>query len=159
MLFFARLALVSTLLLATALSAGAAEKTFSHQGVAADAKRYETFLKANWKPDGKSPAALEAEAEKVFAADPRAASRSLANAVAADDKDCEAWTRLAEALLAIKPDPNNGSERYDLPVYASGAAYRGYQRATAPKRQSACTVRTGANARSAAPTGARPSTR
>ena len=135
MLFFARLALVSTLLLATAFGASAAEKTFSHQGVAADAKRYETFLKANWKPDGKSPAALEAEAEKVFAADPRAASRSLANAVAADDKDWKAWTRLAEALLAIKPDPDNGSERYDLPVYASGAAYRGYQRATEPADQ------------------------
>ena len=135
MLFFARFALVSTLLLATAFGASAAEKTFSHQGVAADAKRYETFLKANWKPDGKSPAALEAEAEKVFAADPRAASRSLANAVAADDKDWKAWTRLAEALLAIKPDTDNGSERYDLPVYASGAAYRGYQRATEPADQ------------------------
>ena len=95
----------STLLLATALGASAAEKTFSHQGVAADAKRYETFLKANWKPDGKCPAALEAEAEKVFAADPRAASRSLANAVAADDKDWNAWTRLAEALARHQARP------------------------------------------------------
>ena len=33
------------------------------------------------------------------------------------------------------PIPNNGSERYDLPVYASGAAYRGYQRATEPADQ------------------------
>ena len=38
------------------------------KGVAADAKRYETFLKANWKSDGKSPAELKREAEKVFAA-------------------------------------------------------------------------------------------
>lgn len=131
--FFARLALVgSTLLLASLSGAGAAEKVFSHQGIAADAKRYETFLKANWRPDRKTPAALKADAEKVFTTDPRAASRILANAVAANDKDWAAWTRLAEALLAIKPDPDKGSERYDLPVYASGAAYRGYQRATAP---------------------------
>ncbi len=132
MLLFARLALVSTLLLATVHGASATDKTFSHQGVAADAKRYETYLKANWIPGGKAPAALKSEAEKVFATDPRAASRSLANAVASNDKDWAAWTRLAEALLAIKPDPDKGSERYDLPVYASGAAYRGYQRASAP---------------------------
>jgi uncharacterized protein YfaS (alpha-2-macroglobulin family) len=132
MLFFARLALVSSLLLATAIGASATEKAFSHQGIAADANRYETFLKANWKPDSKTPAALKAEAEKALPTDPRAASRSLALAVVANANDASAWTRLAEALLAIKPDPENGSERYDLPVYASGAAYRGYQRASQP---------------------------
>ena len=105
----------------------AAEQGFAHQGVAADAKRYETYLKANWKTDGKSAADLKGEAEKTFASDPRAASRALASAVGADDKDAAAWTRLAEALLAIKPDENKGSERYDLPVNASGAAYRGYE--------------------------------
>jgi uncharacterized protein YfaS (alpha-2-macroglobulin family) len=131
MFFFARLALVSTLLLATITSTLAADKVFLHQGVAADAKRYETFLKTNWKPDGKPAAVLKADAEKVFATDPRAASRSLAAAVVTNDKDWTAWTRLAEALIAIKPDPNSGSERYDLPIYASGAAYRGYQLATA----------------------------
>ncbi|SFV25723.1 alpha-2-macroglobulin family protein [Hyphomicrobium facile] len=126
----ARLAVFFALLLATFSSASATEKPFLHAGIAADAKRYETYLKANWKPDGKSAAALKSEAEKVFATDPRAASRSLANAVAVDEKDSAAWTRLAEALLAIKPDPDKGGERYDLPIYASGAAYRGYQRAT-----------------------------
>ena len=75
MQFFARLALISTVALASAASAFAAEKGFSHQGVAADAKRYETFLKTSWKPTAKSPADLKAEAEKVFATDPRAASR------------------------------------------------------------------------------------
>ena len=45
----------------------------------------------------------------------------------ANDKDASAWTRLAEALLAIKPDADKGAERYDLPVHASGAAYRGYE--------------------------------
>ncbi|HVJ77650.1 MAG TPA: MG2 domain-containing protein, partial [Hyphomicrobium sp.] len=133
--FFARLAFISMLLVATINGAIGAEKAFQHQGVAADAKRYETFLKANWKPDGKPAAVLKADAEKNFASDPRAASRSLAAAVVEDDKDWTTWTRLAEALLAVKPDPNSGGERYDLPIYASGAAYRGYQLAPAPADQ------------------------
>ncbi|MBS0270958.1 MAG: alpha-2-macroglobulin family protein, partial [Proteobacteria bacterium] len=128
--FIARLAVFFALMLATISNVAATEKPFLHSGIAADAKRYESYLKTNWKPDGKTPAALKSEAEKVFATDPRAASRSLANAVAMDEKDSNAWTRLAEALLAIKPDPDKGGERYDLPIYASGAAYRGYQRAT-----------------------------
>ncbi len=131
MIFLARLAAVFALMLATFATAVATEKPFLHQGIAADAKRYEAYLKANWKPNGKSPAALKAEAEKVFASDPRAASRSLANVVSANDQDFASWTRLAEALLAIPPDPNNSSERYDLAIYASGAAYRGYQLASA----------------------------
>ena len=124
-LAFQILALMSFALLHCA-QASAAGTTFAHQGVAADAQRYETFLKSNWKAEGKKPADLKVEADKVFGSDPRAASRLLANAVAANLKDAPAWTRLAEALLAIKPD-ENGSERYDLPVNASGAAYRGYQ--------------------------------
>lgn len=130
MLFLARLAALLTFMLATFAPANATEKPFLHQGIAGDAKRYEAYLKANWKHDGRPAAALKAQAEKDFASDPRAASRSLANAVAADDQDAAAWTRLAEALLAIPPDPNNTSERYDLAIYASGAAYNGYQRAT-----------------------------
>lgn len=106
-------------------AAEAAGKGFTHQGVAADALRYESYLKANWASDGRKPAELAAEAEKVFASDPRAASRLLANAVVADPQNAALWTRLAESLLAIKPDPEK-SERYDLPVNASGAAYRGY---------------------------------
>jgi uncharacterized protein YfaS (alpha-2-macroglobulin family) len=130
MKFLARLALLASVTLGAVSPAFAADKGFSHEGVAADAKRYETFLKANWKSDGKSPAELKREAEKVFAADARAASRYLANAVASDGKDAAAWTRLAESLLAIKADPDKSAERYDLPVYASGAAYRAYERAT-----------------------------
>jgi alpha-2-macroglobulin len=127
MQFFARLALISSLTLAAAASAFGADKGFSHQGVAEDAKRYETFLKTSWKPAPKAPFDVKAEAEKVFATDARAASRYLADAVNANDKDSAAWTRLAQALLAIKADPEKGSERYDLPVHASGAAYRGYE--------------------------------
>ena len=139
MQFLARLALISSLVAATAAPAApalATGKGFSHQGVAEDAKRYQTFLKSNWQTGAKKPAELKAEAEKVFASDPRAASRSLATAVAADDKDALAWTRLAQALLAIKPDPEKGSERYDLPVHASGAAYRGYELATEGSQKS-----------------------
>jgi len=128
--FLARFAFIATLLLVTINGALAADKVFLHQGVAADAKRYESFLKANWKPQGKPAAVLKAEAETAFATDPRAASRSLAAAIAENDKDATTWTRLAEALIAIKPDANSGSERYDLPIYASGAAYRGYQLAS-----------------------------
>lgn len=135
---YSRLALLSALTAAglaasaalTATAAFSAETVFAHEGVAADAKRYETFLKENWKSEGKTAAGLKGEATKVFSADPRAASRFLASAVAADMKDSDAWTRLAEALLAITPDPEKGSERYDFPVHASGAAYRGYQLAT-----------------------------
>lgn len=122
-LAFPIFSLISFLILSCAASFAG---DFAHEGVAADAQRYETFLKANWKTDGKSPADLKTEADKVFSTDARAASRLLANAVAANPKDAAAWSRLAEALLAIKPDENSG-ERYDLPVNASGAAYRGYQ--------------------------------
>lgn len=127
MQFFARLALLASVSLSALLPAHAADPGFSHQGIAADAKRYETFLKANWKAGAKPSGDLKSEAEKIFATDARAASRLLADAVVANDKDAAAWTRLAEALLAIKPDPEKGGERYDLPVYASGAAYRGYE--------------------------------
>lgn len=114
-------------LVVCAAATPALARDFAHQGVAADAKRYEKFLKDNWKSDGKKAADLKIEAAKVFASDPRAASRLLANAVTAEPKDAEAWSRLAQALLAIPADPNNNAERYDLPVHASGAAYRGYE--------------------------------
>ncbi|MGE0054252.1 MAG: alpha-2-macroglobulin [Hyphomicrobium sp.] len=138
MQYFSRLAFLSALTAAglvasvalTATPAFSTETVFAHQGIAADAKRYETFLKDNWKSDGKPAASLKADAAKVLSSDPRAASRLLASAVAADMTDSEAWTRLAQALLAIKPDPEKNSERYDFPVHASGAAYRGYQLAT-----------------------------
>ncbi len=64
--------------------------------------------------------------------DARAASRTYAAAVAADPSSPESWLGLARALLAIQADPEKGSERYDLPVNASGAAYRAYERAKDP---------------------------
>ena len=87
MQFFARLALL--FVFAFGLPLAAVAKDFSHTGVAADAKRYETFLKSNWKATDalKKPADLKVDAEKIFGTDARAASRLLANVVAADDKD------------------------------------------------------------------------
>ena len=107
MFFLARLAFISMLLLTTFNGASAAEKVFSHQGIAADAKRYEAFLKANWKPEGKPAAILKADAEKSFASDPRAASRSLAAAVAEDDKDWASWTQARRGTPCdqARPEP------------------------------------------------------
>ena len=63
-----RLALFLALALLPATRGFSADKTFSHEGVAADAKRYETFLKTGWKSDGRTAQQLREEAEKVFVA-------------------------------------------------------------------------------------------
>jgi uncharacterized protein YfaS (alpha-2-macroglobulin family) len=114
---------------------------FAHQGVKEDAVRYEAYLKANWKLSGRQSAELRRDGERTLRTDPRAASRSFAAAVVADGRDAEAWTGLARALLAIPADPNKDSERYDLPVNGSGAAYLGYERAQGdPQRARALAV-------------------
>lgn len=112
--------------------ASADQRPFAHTGISQDAARYESYLKANWRKEGGSSAKLRADGERLLASDPRGASRSFAAAVVADDQNVEAWFGLATALLAIPPDPNKGSERYDLPVNASGAAYLAYQRSQDP---------------------------
>ena len=110
------------------LTTATAAERFVHSGVAKDAARYEAYLAANWKPGKSKPQELKAAGDKLLGSDLRAASRSYALAVVAEPKDAESWIALARALLAIKPDPEKG-ERYDLPVNASGAAYRAYERA------------------------------
>jgi uncharacterized protein YfaS (alpha-2-macroglobulin family) len=117
-------------LLAGFAAASAQERPFSHKGIAKDAERYETYIKDTWKGDGRKSGDLRLAAERLMGPDPRAASRSYATAVAIDDKSPENWLGLAKALLAIKPDPDKGSETYDLPVNASGAAYRAYKLST-----------------------------
>jgi hypothetical protein len=107
------------------------QKPFVHKGVAKDAERYEAYIKENWKPDARKPVDLRLAADKQMSADPRGASRSYAAAVASDSKSADNWLGLARALLAIKADPDK-SERYDLPVNASGAAYRAYQLSNDP---------------------------
>jgi hypothetical protein len=114
-----------------AFPVAAQERPFAHREIAKDADRYEAYIRANWKPATKKSVEVRLAAEKKMATDPRAASRDFAAAVATDPKSAESWFGLARALLAIKVDPNAGSsEQYDLPVNASGAAYRAYERAT-----------------------------
>lgn len=146
MTFLARLLLTLTMLLplAPAMASQAkqnSELPFAHQGVKDDGKRYEDYLKANWKLDGKRAADLRREGERAMHSDPRAAARGFASAAVADPKDVESWMGLARALLAIPADPNNSSERYDLQVNASGAAYIAYERAKdKPQRARALAV-------------------
>jgi uncharacterized protein YfaS (alpha-2-macroglobulin family) len=102
---------------------------FAHQGVKEDAQRYEAYLKSNWKLSGKNSADLRREGDRALRSDARAASRAFAGAAVADGRDADAWIGLSRALLAIPADPNKDSERYDLPVNASGAAYIAYERA------------------------------
>ena len=115
----------------------AQDGTFTHEGAQADAKRYESYLKANWQPGTKQGRELRAEGGRLLAAgkDYRAASRAFAQAVVFDANDGDAWLGLARALLAITSDQSG--ERYDLPVNASGAAWNAYQRAKAPATRGA----------------------
>ncbi len=122
--------LLALCLLVPVTNAVAQQHPFAHRGVESDAKRYQEYLRENWKAAAQDPAELRAAGDSALANDPRAASRAYAGAVVADDKDAEAWIGLARALLAIKVDPNRGSERYDLPLNASGAAYLAYQHAS-----------------------------
>ncbi|MGE4127847.1 MAG: alpha-2-macroglobulin [Hyphomicrobiaceae bacterium] len=115
-----------------ALDAGIvrAEKTaFAHKGLAKDAERYETYLRSHWRPGRKRAAEFVSLGQRGLTKDARAASGNFALAVVAEPDLAPAWMGLAQALLAIAPDPNKGSERYDLPVNASAAAYIAYQRA------------------------------
>ena len=98
-----------------------------------ESQRYEATLKTNWKPGTaatKKVRDVANAAVKVMASDPRAAVRALSEAVVADPADALAWINLAEANLAIVPDANAGSERYELPRLAAAAAYLGFSRAT-----------------------------
>ncbi len=100
---------------------------FQHQGLEGDASRYETYLKKNWPLGDESSNALLVKGEQSLKQDPRQASRHFASAVIHAPKNAKGWIGLAQSLLAITPDPNNGSERYELPVNASATAYRAYQ--------------------------------
>ena len=122
-----------SLLSVASLVASAEPAKFAHRGLEKDAARYETFIKTHWKRENARPGVLRIRARRALGSDPRAASRGYASAVVLEDKNPTNWRGLARALLAIKPDPSNTSERYDLPVNASGAAYRAYQLALQDK--------------------------
>jgi hypothetical protein len=119
---------------AAPFAAMAQDKPFTHAGLAKDGQRYEAWIKANWKTGPQKPQEALSIAQKTLGAgnDMRGAARAFAQILAGDDKNADAWFGLARALLAIQPDPNQGAERYDLPVNASGAAYFAYERAKTP---------------------------
>jgi alpha-2-macroglobulin len=128
---FVALRVLGCLLIALATGVAHAQD-FRNLGVQEAAKRYEDYLKSNWRPGNKQGNELRAEGNRLLAAgaDFRAASRAFAQAVVFDGNDTESWLGLARSLLAITPD--RGSERYELPVNASGAAWYAYERARSP---------------------------
>lgn len=132
--FCAVIALLTALMLAQ-LPAFAQEATFAHQQLEEDAKHYEAYLAENWSRESASTEALLAKGQQDLSTDPRAASRSYAAAVGKDRRNSQAWLGLARALIAIDPEQLQGAERYDVPVNASGAAYRAYQYASGNARK------------------------
>ncbi len=109
----------------------AQQPAFSHQGVEMDGKRYEGWLRKNWQSHDRNSNSQRADGFKVLSEgnDPRAASRLFAQAVVNNPNDAIAWIGLAQALLAIPRKDMQGSEHYNIPANASGAAYLGYLRA------------------------------
>src|SRR5215510_1135993 len=134
-MWFALRALVAGLVLCLAVRVEAEEKRFSHAGIQADAKRYETALKASRAASNRLSVEARGDADRLLGKDARAASLAYAEAVLADANDAAAWLGLARALLSINAE--RGSERYDLPVNASGAAFNAYERATLPAAKAA----------------------
>ena len=132
------LASLASLMLLAVPSAEAQEKFFNHAGIKADAKRYEAYLRVNGETANRLAPELRTAGDRLLATDPRAAMRSYVAAVLADGNDAPSWLGLAKALLAIASD--RGSERYDLPVHASGAAWNAYERATAPAARAVALV-------------------
>jgi len=122
--------LVAGLVVLLAQAADAQEKRFSHAGIQADAKRYESTLRASLRAANRLGAEARGAADRLIAKDPRAASLAYAETVLADPNDAAGWLGLARALLAINAE--RGSERYELPVNASAAAFTAYERAALP---------------------------
>lgn len=106
---------------------------FVHKQIEQEAASYEKYLQ-RFRPKS-SKIKLGAQLKKGadgLAKDPRVAARDYAVAVALAPQSSEAWLGLSRSLLAYDPKTYQGSERYNVPVNASGAAYRAYQKATVP---------------------------
>ncbi|MFY0612232.1 MAG: alpha-2-macroglobulin family protein [Hyphomicrobiaceae bacterium] len=115
--------------LPVAVTPAEAAEVFRHKGLDGDAKRFEAWLKANWKPGKRKARRFLLAGDKLLAGnkDPRGASRQYASAVVASPKSEQAWYGLSKSLLSIPLKELSGSERYRAPVNASAAAYRAYQ--------------------------------
>ena len=134
----------------------AEEVRFTHAGVQADAKRYETYLKANWQPKG-SGAELRAEGDRLLAAgtDPRAAARAYAQAVVFDANDADVLDR----TLPARCSPSSPTRARSATTSPSTPRARPGTPTSAARRRPSRPRRWGAVATpsSGAPTGARPS--
>ncbi|MEZ5926347.1 MAG: alpha-2-macroglobulin [Hyphomicrobiaceae bacterium] len=113
-------------------SVSAETKPYVNDEAAADAARYEDYLKKAYKADGKPVATHRKQGDRLLAAgDLRGAATSYISAVLASRTDARSWLGLATALLATPPA--NDDERYNLPVNATGAAYAAYANASKPE--------------------------
>ncbi|MDX2259327.1 MAG: MG2 domain-containing protein, partial [Hyphomicrobiaceae bacterium] len=104
--------------------------TFEHEQVARDADQYEAFILKSWAGRKGTVDAFLKEGDGLLAKDPRAASRAYAAATGLDAKRPRAWLGLAKSLIGMAAGEVTGQERYNIPVNASGAAYRAYKLAT-----------------------------
>ena len=131
--------LPALLLLGLAATASAQGTGFLHQPAQGEATRLEAEIRATTKAVKQTAAQLRQEAQKQRAAggDAREAMKTLRLAVVSHPRDWQSWLALSEALRAVTPDPAKGGERYDLPVAASGAAYRAFELAEAPADKAA----------------------
>ncbi len=100
--------------------------------VVKEADRYETALKAAFKPGKQVARDLIATGQKATTAtppNPRAAVAAYREAVFTEPTNAQAWTLLADALLQVQPDPTKSNEKSELLMAASAAAWRATERA------------------------------
>ena len=123
--------IIGLVLLLIAPVVSAEDGKFANYTVARDATRFESHLQASRRAGLKPGFDFRRLGESALAAgnDPRGAASSFELAVVANPQDAAGWLGLARSILAIKADEKS-SERYELPLSASAAAYRAYERAT-----------------------------
>lgn len=139
------LALGLMLLPAPAPAQQMATAAFTNPIVVRDGERIDQIIKAlaasepGKKAATERPGVLRSAGLKQLAdgTDHRAAVRTLSLAVAADPKDRAAWAGLAQAFLAVEPDPGRGADRTELPANASGSAWRAHQLSRTPAEKAA----------------------
>lgn len=104
---------------------------YANSQIETEAANYEKYLQRFREKSGKVRLdALLKRASDLLTTDARASARVYATAVASAPDSSDAWLGLAAALLGYDQTSYQGSERYNVPVNASGAAYRAYQRAS-----------------------------
>ena len=140
MLRIAAVVLSSILMTGSALAAGK-PLPFKHERVSRDAGRYEAWLQKSYK-NSKAPTSVRKlffEGRRILngGEDARGAARKFARLVSLEADNARGWLLLARALLTIPKDQQKGSERYSIPVNASGAALLAYQRASKDQTRAA----------------------